>query len=232
MSDRDQPEKDEDHILAGEYALGLLSSKDAAAFEARMVRDPDLRAAYAQWAADFAAMTEDIAPQTPPARVWQRLEAELFPDTRRPGWPRRLALWGGGLVAAVVLVLIVFLPDLVERGPVLPVDPPYVAQIAAEDGSLIVQAVYDDATGTLFVDREAGGAAPGRALELWLIAGEDAPVSLGVMPQDTQAILAVPDDLRGRVAGAVLAISDEPEGGSPTGAPTGEVLATGAVRDS
>jgi anti-sigma-K factor RskA len=113
-----------------------------------------------------------------------------------------------------------------------PVDPPYVAQIAAEDGSLVVQAVYDDATGTLFVDREAGGAAPGRALELWLIAGEDAPVSLGVMPQDAQAILRVADDLRGRVAGAVLAISDEPEGGSPTGAPTGDVLAVGPVQES
>jgi len=232
MSDREQPDRDEDHILAGEYALGLLSAEQAAAFEARMAREPELRAAYAQWAGEFAAMTDDITPQVPPAHVWQRLEAGLFPDTRRTGRLRRLALWGGGLAAAAVLVLLVFLPDLVGRGPVPPVDPPYVAQISAEDGSLVVQAAYDDATGTLFVDREAGGAAPGRALELWLIAGEDAPVSLGVMPQDTQAVLAVPGALRGRVAGAVLAISDEPEGGSPTGAPTGEVLATGAVRDS
>jgi len=42
----------------------------------------------------------------------------------------------------------------------------------------------------------------------------------------------VPDDLRRRVAGAVLAISDEPEGGSPTGAPTGDVLAVGPVQES
>jgi anti-sigma-K factor RskA len=232
MSDPDQPDRDEDRILAGEYALGLLSAEEAAAFEARLGRDPDLRAAYAQWAEDFAAMTDDITPQVPPAHVWKRLEARLFPEPRRPRWPGRLALWGGGIAAAAALVLFLFLPDLVGRGPVPPDDPPYVAQISAEDGSLIVRAAYDDATGTLFVDREAGDAAPGRALELWLIAGEDAPVSLGVMPQDAQAILAVPDSLRGRVAGAVLAISDEPEGGSPTGAPTGAVLATGAVRDS
>ena len=232
MSDQDQPDRD-DRTLAGEYTLGLLSADETAAFEARMVQDPALRALYAQWAEDVAGLTDDITPHAPPARVWQQIEAGLFDDTRARGsWLRRLTLWGGGLVAAAVLLLAVFLPDLVERGPVPPVDPPYVAQIAAEDGSLVVQAVYDDATGTLFVDREAGGAAPGRALELWLIAGEDAPVSLGVMPQDAQAILAVPDDLRRRVAGAVLAISDEPEGGSPTGAPTGAVLAVGPVQES
>jgi anti-sigma-K factor RskA len=231
MSDQDQPDRD-DRVLAGEYTLGLLSAEDAAAFEARMVREPELRALYAQWAEDFAGLTDDITPQAPPARVWQQIEAGLFDSRARGSWLRRLTLWGGGIAAAAVLVLAVFLPDLVERGPVPPVDPPYVAQIAAEDGSLVVQAVYDDASGTLFVDREAGGAAPGRALELWLIAGEDAPVSLGVMPQDAQAVLRVADDLRGRVAGAVLAISDEPEGGSPTGAPTGDVLAVGPVQES
>jgi len=231
MSDQDQPDRD-DRVLAGEYTLGLLSAEEAAAFEARMVREPELRALYAQWAEDFAGLTDDATPQAPPARVWQQIEAGLFDTRARGSWLRRLTLWGGGLAAAAVLVLAVGLPDLVERGPVPPVDPPYVAQIAAEDGSLVVQAVYDDATGTLFVDREAGGAAPGRALELWLIAGEDAPVSLGVMPQDAQAILRVADDLRGRVAGAVLAISDEPEGGSPTGAPTGDVLAVVPVQES
>ncbi|WP_297769519.1 anti-sigma factor [uncultured Roseovarius sp.] len=231
MSDQDQPDRD-DRVLAGEYTLGLLSADEAAAFEARMVREPELRALYAQWAEDFTGLTDDIAPQAPPARVWQQIETGLFGTRERRSWLRRFTFWGGGIVAAAVLVLAVFLPDLVERGPVPPVDPPYVAQIASEDGSLVVQAVYDDATGSLFVDRESGGAAPGRALELWLIAGEDAPVSLGVMPQDAQSILRVADDLRGRVAGAVLAISDEPEGGSPTGAPTGDVLAVGPVQES
>jgi anti-sigma-K factor RskA len=230
MSDPDQPDRDEDRILAGEYALGLLSAEEAAAFEARLGRDPDLRAAYAQWAGDFAAMTDDITPQVPPAHVWQRLEAGLFTDKRRARWPRRLALWGGGIAAAAVLVLALLTGDAWRAPP--PAEALYRAEVAAEDRSLVVEAVYDAATGTLLVDRAAGGARAGRALELWLIAGEDAPVSLGLLPEDRRGALPVPDALRGRVAGAVLAISDEPEGGSPTGAPTGEVLATGAVRDS
>ncbi|MDZ7710578.1 MAG: anti-sigma factor [Roseovarius sp.] len=66
---------------------------------------------------------------------------------------------------------------------------------------------------------------------MWLIAGEAAPVSLGVLPQDRRAALPVPEDLRPRLRTVVLAVSDAPPGGSPTGASTGAVLATGAVRD-
>ena len=103
------------------------------------------------------------------------------------------------------------------------------AQIAAEDGALIVKASYDATSGALYVDRTIGAAAPGRALELWLVAGDDAPVSLGVLPEAREARLSVPENLRIKIAGGVLAISDEPPGGSPTGVATGAVLATGAI---
>ncbi|MGI3210245.1 anti-sigma factor [Roseovarius tibetensis] len=230
MSDQDQPERD-DRVLAGEYAFGLLSAEEAAMFEARLARDPDLRAVYAQWAEDLTGMTLDIAPQHPPARVWKSIEADLFGVAPRAPWYRRFLPWAGGLAAAIVLVLAIGLGGLFERAPLPPVDAPYVAELATEDRSLVVQAIYDDVTGRLFVQREAGGPAEGRALELWLIAGEAAPVSLGVMPEESRGVLPVPDGLRDRFDGSVLAISDEPAGGSPTGAPTGEVLAVGPVRD-
>ena len=232
MSDHDQPDRDEDHILAGEYALGLLSADEAAAFEARLSREPELRAAYAQWAEDFATLSDDIAPQTPPAHVWQRIEAGLFPASRpRARRARRIVLWGGGLAAAAVLVLALVTGGLWGPAPQPPADALYRAEVAAEDRSLVVGAVYDAATGTLLIDRAAGAPAPGRALELWLIAGEAAPVSLGVLPEDRRGAIPVPEELRPRLREAVLAVSDEPPGGSPTGAPTGAVLATGAVRD-
>jgi len=231
MSDQDQPDRDDDRVLAGEYALGLLSADEAAAFEARLNREPDLRALYAEWAEDLSAMTDDIAPEAPPARVWRGIEAELQGEVARVPWYRRLVLWGGGIAVTAALFLAVGFGGLFDRAPLPPVDAPYAAELAAENRDLVVRALYDDATGRLFVEREAGGAAPGRALELWLIAGEDAPVSLGVLPEDTRAVLPVPDALRDRFAGSALAISDEPEGGSPTGAPTGDILAVGQVRD-
>ncbi|MFT5948474.1 MAG: anti-sigma-K factor RskA, partial [Paracoccaceae bacterium] len=82
----------------------------------------------------------------------------------------------------------------------------------------------------LSITRIAGAAVPGRVLELWLIAeGAAAPVSLGVMPDITPATLSVRKELRTLMIGGTLAISDEPLGGSLTGAPTGAVLATGKI---
>ncbi|WP_306152651.1 anti-sigma factor domain-containing protein [Roseovarius sp. MMSF_3281] len=224
------PERDADKALAGEYALGLLSAEAAADFEARLVNEPDLRALYAEWCEDLAALTDRIDPVAPPPRLQGEVEAALFGKPRgRAGWIG--ALLGGLAVAALVLGLI-FGADLLPRGPQAPADPAYVAEVAAEDGSLVVAAAYDAEAGALFVDRRAGAAREGRALELWLIAGENAPVSLGVLPGEAQAALDIPAELRAQLDGGVLAISDEPSGGSPTGAPTGDVLAVGPITNT
>jgi anti-sigma-K factor RskA len=107
------------------------------------------------------------------------------------------------------------------------------ADIAAADDTLVIDAAYDAESAALTVTRQQGEAAPGRVLELWLIAGDAAPVSLGVLPEAASARLDVPDPVRDAVApGAVLAVSDEPPGGSPTGQPTGAVLATGEITSS
>ena len=178
-------------------------------------------------------MTDRIDPVAPPPRLRAGIEAELFgPSGRKAGGMGRLGAFLGG-VAVVALVLgLIFGADLLPRGPQAPGDPAYVAEVAAEDGSLVIAAAYDAEAGALFVDRRAGGPREGRALEMWLIAGEAAPVSLGVLPGDAQTALAIPEALRPQLEGGVLAISDEPPGGSPTGAPTGDVLAGGEITNT
>jgi anti-sigma-K factor RskA len=57
-------------------------------------------------------------------------------------------------------------------------------------------------------------------------------VSLGVLPASALAVVSVPEALRTATIGGTLAISDEPVGGSPTGAPSGAVLAVGSVISS
>ncbi len=47
--------------------------------------------------------------------------------------------------------------------------------------------------------------------------------------QNTRPLALSPDLLRLASAGAKLAVSLEPEGGSPTGSPTGPVIAVGAL---
>jgi anti-sigma-K factor RskA len=64
-----------------------------------------------------------------------------------------------------------------------------------------------------------------RARELWALPEGAAPVSLGLLPASGRVKLALDARQRAALAAAVnVAVSDEPEGGSPTGAPTGEVL--------
>ena len=69
-----------------------------------------------------------------------------------------------------------------------------------------------------------------RELELWMLPGQGPPRSLGVIPSDgvrKVGLSAAPDAaFRGIDA---LAVSLEPRGGSPTGAPTGPVLYTGRL---
>ena len=87
---------------------------------------------------------------------------------------------------------------------------------------------------TVVVRRIVAGQENGRSYELWLITGRSAPPkSLGVVGSDefTQRSLPANVDLE-TLRSATYAVSLEPAGGSPTGAPTGPVLFTGKAVDS
>lgn len=216
--------------LAAEYVLGLMDAAERAAFEDRLRAEPALVEAVRDWEARFAAMAEEeIAPVTPPRRVETALQRALFDQPRGgtvPLW-RRLGLWQGltALGAATSIALAVML--FTQPQPVPPA--PFVAQLAPTEGADSFLAVYDPTSATLGIRRAAGEARPGRATELWLIAGEAAPVSLGLLDAQGRAAIAVPATLRDALPGGILAVSDEPPGGSPTGAPTGDVLALGPL---
>ncbi len=229
----DEIAKEDEAALTAEYVLGLLSPAETAAFEDVLAVDPALRDEYAFWSERMVALTDDIAPVSPPADSLRQIRATLFHETADTtgsarSWLTRLGLlpaMAGGLLAAVAVLWMV---SVFTPGPG-PAAPTYVAQIISDDDSLIVQANYDATEQILTVTRDTGTAAPGRALELWLIADGVAPVSLGVLPDAGPARIALDAVLLDDLPGATLAISDEPPGGSITGAPTGAVLATGVV---
>jgi anti-sigma-K factor RskA len=211
-----------DAVLAAEYALGLMDAAVARAFAARLDTEPALRRLVAEWEEGFAPLADAVPPVDPPARLKSRIEAAIAPA---PAPHRRWSGWLGGILAAgaVAVVLLLVLPEQQVTAP-----PSFTASIAATDGTLQLAAALSG--DRLRVERLAGAAPTGRVLELWLIAeGATAPVSLGVLPDAGVADLTVPAALTAAFAGGVLAVSDEPPGGSPTGAPTGTVLATGPI---
>jgi anti-sigma-K factor RskA len=72
----------------------------------------------------------------------------------------------------------------------------------------------------------------GKTLEVWLVAPDGTPRSLGLFPSEqsgTTVALNLPHDIAETLATSQLAVSLEPSGGSTTGLPTGPVLFSGAV---
>jgi len=224
-----RPSYDDDATVA-EYVLGTLPHGERVAFEQRLRDDPALQAAVAEWSNHLSPLAEEIEPVEPPASVLAGIETALFPPEARPVpfW-QRLSVWRG-LAIASLAGMIVFAALFAQS--LQPDDPTtrFIADLSGPDSDVRLAALYDPSTQTLHLNRRAGEPASERALELWLIAGDAAPVSLGVLPPNPGFTLAVSEDLATRIDdGAVLAVSDEPAGGSPTGQPTGAVLATGEI---
>jgi anti-sigma-K factor RskA len=71
---------------------------------------------------------------------------------------------------------------------------------------------------------------PTRVPELWLIPSGGKPLPLGVLTADRPAQIAIPPALADQARrDAILAVSLEPPGGSPTGQPTGPVIGSGKL---
>lgn len=210
----------EDAALAAEYAMGLLLGDEHAGFVARLRIEPVLWSEVQGWQEQLAMLADEID-VAPPARVKKALQVRLF----GAGSTGALRFWQGlsfaGLASAAVLALLLLFQPVSAPTDV------FAAEIVSSDDSLRLLAVVEG--DTLHLTRTAGAAGDGRALELWLISGDDPPRSLGVLPDAATVRLTVPEAMRALIVGGTLALSDEPLGGSPTGLPTGDVLAVGAI---
>ncbi|MEM7709958.1 MAG: anti-sigma factor [Pseudomonadota bacterium] len=214
----------EDEALAAEYVLRLLDAEAVDHFERRLAEEPALRAIVHDWEARLVGLAEDLPETAPPPRIKAALLNEIDPAV--PSSARGLRLWRWlvptALAAAVALFLVVT-PLL--RGPAF--DPAFHATLASADSALLIEAGYAPDTNLFKVLRPEGDPRPGRVLELWVISeGAAAPISLGVLPEARDAFLDISPEIGALIDGGTLAVSDEPIGGSPTGAPTGDILAT------
>jgi len=100
------------------------------------------------------------------------------------------------------------------------------------DGTQLLIAGVIPATHEIVIAQVQRDVPEDRSLQLWLInAGSTVPVPLGLLERAGETRITVPDDIAPGVRSGTLAVSDEPLGGSPTGQPTGEVIATGTFDD-
>lgn len=113
----------------------------------------------------------------------------------------------------------------------LPTAPRYVTVFESEGPGPAFVASVDLAKGTISMRPISASAPAGKAYELWAVGGgRDKPQSLGVITADFR----IPAERLGKTDSTILgetifAVSLEPEGGSPTGQPTGPVMFTGKL---
>lgn len=223
MTDAEEP-IDDDDALAAEYVLGLLEEMERMAFERRLLSEPQLVRSVFAWERHFAAMVDAVPEVAPPRRLRSKILGRIDPPSRTSHLWMRLVT---GLLAAASVAAVVLFVALDRK---VGFAPDYAAELVSETGDLQINASFDSETGTLVLTRVGGGPAQDRALELWLIAaGAAAPISLGVLPDETEFRVQIEEETGNSIPGATLAVSDEPIGGSPTGQPTGAVLALGEV---
>ncbi|MEO8530674.1 MAG: anti-sigma factor, partial [Deltaproteobacteria bacterium] len=200
-------ELDDDKSQAAEYALGLLTPGDRSLFEARLLVDSELRDEVIFWQERFVTLAEDMASVKPPVRVKTTIERRLFGvPVKTAGTSILRFLRGGAIAAALLVAMIYFWPQ--------PIEADFRAAMANPDRGLRIEAAYQIASNELIIERVAGQPAAGRDIELWFIAPGAAPVSLGVLSASGETKIIVPAAIASQLAGASLAISDEPIGGS------------------
>jgi anti-sigma-K factor RskA len=108
-----------------------------------------------------------------------------------------------------------------------------VTTLAHDDGSPGWLASVDPAQGTVLMVPVPGTPdAQGRVPELWIIPPGQAPRSLGAVSITKSHTVAVPADSRSALvaAGSVLAVTLEPASGMPHAAPSGPIIAKGAIK--
>jgi anti-sigma-K factor RskA len=220
----------EDELVAAEYALGVLSGAERAAAERRLAREPAFARLISAWEERLAPLAAEIDEVSPPPEVWGRIATALPPPSEtRPRLWSSLAFWRGfGFVSAFTaacLALVVYFGSFKGGEPL----------VAAIDGGghHHFVATVDDKRSTIAVMPAAfSDDGNGRVPELWLIPSDGKPRPLGLLRADHTVTLALPAELSKLAArNSVLAVSLEPPGGSPTGRPTGPVIASGKLEN-
>jgi anti-sigma-K factor RskA len=233
------PMEESDDILAAEYVVGALSAKERLEAAARVESDPAFARLVESWEARLSPLADGYPEIEPPAAAKEAIDRVLFgrgaaadssTSAAHGGIWQSLNFWRGFAAASLALLLIAVAVPFFRQAPQTQEGTQFVASIAPKDSEVSYLAYYDPATENLSLSHVSGERGTGRDFELWAIEGQAKPISLGVIGAGKTIRVKVAPEIGGKLAkGGMLAISLEPAGGSPTGQPTGPVVAVGKL---
>nr|WP_315597228.1 anti-sigma factor [uncultured Cupriavidus sp.] len=243
----------DDDLRCAEYVLGVLDSAERRQVSNELLRNPGMAQSVMRWQQLVNPLSEDVHATVPPAHVWTRIQSELglkpmHARARAASTDRTGGIWGSlelwrwlgvgasSVALALGTVSVLLLHQLRSPAPrPLVASASYrVANLARPNGVVDWTATIDlQRANIVIVPANASRPTGNQATELWLIPPGEKPLSLGVIAADKPATLSLTQTAMARlVSGSALAVSLEPTGGSPTGQPTGPVIATGSVRET
>lgn len=235
------PERD---ALAGEYVLGLLDEAEFAAAERRLDADRDFAASVERWRLHFFALDAAATPIAPRVDLWPRIEAGLAglmqpaasaaatrPATAGSGrladWWNSLFVWRGaafaGALATVLLAVgLVGALDRAKRQPLM-------VAVLLTDSNVAAAVVNTFADGRVeMLPLQSIDVPAGKALEIWTLWDRAVgPRSVGLIDRARSTPLRLDNLPLGR--DQLFEITLEPASGSPTGRPTGPIIAKGTT---
>lgn len=239
--ERDMP--DETNDLAAEYALGVLTGEELRHARELARTDPQFAGQVARWSGRLGPMLAEVEAVTPPASAWAEISRSVGPANDAGNVValcRRVHQWRGMAVAmsalAACLAIFIVLRPLPPAPRATPVAErtqatPMLAMLGNEQQGTKVVASWDPAARQLVLAVTGYMPSdPTHSHELWVIPADGKPRSLGTMAAGKHMHMDLADALAKLLRqGATIAISVEPPGGSPTGTPTGPVVASGAL---
>jgi anti-sigma-K factor RskA len=226
----------DDDFAAAEYALGTLDTSERATLAARRLREPDLDEAIRAWEERLAPLAEATPEMEPPRDLLPAIEARIRgASSEAPGsaaivaLERRITRWRTAAIAASVLAGVLAIGFVTREATRQSAPREYVAILQKDSASPAIEVTVNLEKQELTVRPVAAQAPPGKSYELWIIDAKlGAPRSLGVIGDTPRgASLSAYDP--SIVAGATYAVTVEPPGGSPTGAPSGTPVFVGKL---
>jgi anti-sigma-K factor RskA len=229
------------------YALGAITPDEIARVSALLDEQPELRATLAELRATADMLPYGLPQANPPAELRQRVldhatgrssPAETSPPRRIANRMRGWVLGLSGIATVAVLAAAIGWAQLFQTRDQLAQSQVELKQTQAQvaDAQALIATLTGNG-GSASILRTRDGEAvliaqlpplqPGRVYQLWRIQGSNSPASAGIFHVSSQGYTtAVLPAGQQPQAGEIVAVTNEPDGGSP--GPTTDILIKGS----
>ncbi len=225
--------------LAAEYVLGTLTREERQSVAERRAADKALDRAIDAWERRLAPMVETVSPLAPSSNLYNKIRAQIGLSqhvvslkAREQLLTRRAARWRNAFVGATAvaasLVGVLGYREMVGRKEATQ----YVAVLDSGNDMPAFLLTVDTKTNMAVITAVNPPAQSDKTYQVWMVSDKmPKPKSLGLVnkPGEMQMMPMESRSEMDLLMNASFAVSVEPMGGSPTGAPSGPVMFTGKL---